>query len=326
MGLGRKAIRVLGLGAAAFAALYAYGRLAIRRFEDLEPESAGAPGNFLSIDGVRVHYVQAGQGPTVIFVHGWNGSTFSFRYTIPELARHYRVIAPDLIGFGYSERPAKGDYTVTAQVELLRGLMEQLGVEQAVVAGHSMGGAIVTSFALRYPERVSRLILIDAASVKEMRSAIRLGRFIAPLLPVFAPLMTNRYLFNRGTRSVVHDPAILTPEDLDGYFRPFRMKGHLRGLAQQMSQRGREDRIDPSQLPMPVLILWGEHDRVIPFERGEELAAEIPGARLEQIWSAGHLPLEEQPDVCNRLLEKFLDPGRAPGDPPVEAVRVETPG
>lgn len=326
MGRRRNAVRILGLTVAAFAGLYAYGRLAVRRVEDLEPESAGAPGGFLTINGVRVHYVEAGLGPPVVLVHGWNGSTFGFRYTIPELARRYRVIAPDLIGFGYSERPANGDYTVTAQVELLRGLMDQLGIEQAAVAGHSMGGAIAMSFALRYPERVSRLILIDAASVKEMRSAIRLGRFIAPLLPIFAAAMTRRALFDRGFRVAVHDPAILTPAFLDGHFRSFRMKGHLRGLAQQIAQRGREERIDPSRLTMPVMILWGEHDRVIPFERGEGLASEIPGARLEPIRSAGHLPLEEQPAVCNRLLEAFLDHDAAPLDARPVAVRIETPG
>jgi pimeloyl-ACP methyl ester carboxylesterase len=326
MGLRRNAIRLLGLTAAALAGLYAYGRVAVRRFEDFEPESAGAPGKFRTMNGVRVHYVEAGQGPAVVLVHGWNGSTFGFRYTIPELARHYRVIAPDLIGFGYSERPAKGDYTVTAQVELLRGLMDQFGVEQAAIAGHSMGGAIAMSFALRYPERVSRLILIDAASVREMRSAVRLGRFFAPLLSVFAPLMANRSLFDRGMRSAVHDPAILTPEVLDGYFRPLRMRGHLRGLAQQIAQRGREEPIDPSRLRMPVLVLWGEHDRLLSLVKGEELAAQIPTARLEVIRSAGHLPLEEQPVLCNRLLEEFLDPGQAPRDAHPAAVRIETPG
>ena len=142
MGQGHRRARLLALAGAAFAACSAYAWYATRRFEQLEPHSAGAPGSFLDIDSLRIHYVEAGQGPPVVLIHGWNASTFSFRYTIPELARHHRVVALDLKGYGYSGRPAKGDYSLTAQAELVRRLMDRLDIHRADVIGHSMGGAV----------------------------------------------------------------------------------------------------------------------------------------------------------------------------------------
>src|SRR3990172_12332306 len=164
MGLRDAARVLLPAAGAALAGYAAYAWYAQRRFEDLEPESAGAPGMFVDIDGVRVHYVEAGRGDPVVLIHGWNGSTFSYRHTIPELAQNHRVVALDLLGFGYSGRPARADYSVTAQVRLVAGLMDRLDIPSAVVAGHSMGGGIAMRLALSHPERVERLVLVDSVS------------------------------------------------------------------------------------------------------------------------------------------------------------------
>src|SRR3972149_999378 len=135
-----RALRRAGLAGGAFAGYAAYAWYAARRFEYLEPETAGAPGAFLDAGEVRVHYVEAGQGEPVVLIHGWNGSTFSFRYTIAELAQRYRVVALDLQGYGYSERPASGDYSLTAQARLVRQGMDRLGARKAAGGRHPQGG------------------------------------------------------------------------------------------------------------------------------------------------------------------------------------------
>jgi pimeloyl-ACP methyl ester carboxylesterase len=329
MALRRTATRLVALAAGALATAYAAGRYATARFEDLEPESAGAPGTFATVRGVRLHYIEAGRGPAIVLIHGWNGSTFAYRHVIPDLARQHRVIAIDLQGFGYSQRPANGDYSVTAQVELIAGLMDHLAIERADVAGHSMGGAISMSFALRYPERVSRLVLIDSASIAEMQRGKRLGRLLARVFPILALVFLHPPRMRlRALRIAVHDPAVLTPDMIEGHFRPMRMKGHLRGLAQQTAQRGLEAPIDPSHITHPTLILWGEHDRVIPSAQGTLLASRIPQSNLQLVRSAAHLPLEEQPGVCARLLVSFLaSPGPAPARSESKAgVRADTAG
>ena len=112
----------------------------------------------------------------------------------------------------------------------------------------------------------------------------------------------------------VHDPALVTPEMLEGHFRPLRVKGHMRAQSKQLSDRRKDPPYDPRQIRQPALILWGEHDRVVPLSTGLELAEQIPNAELAIIRSAGHLALEEQPVECNRLLVQFL--GRSAEETP----------
>jgi pimeloyl-ACP methyl ester carboxylesterase len=301
----RSAVKLAAAGA--LAAYPAYAWFANRRFESLDPRAAGAPGSFIEIDGHDIHYIDTGRGEPVVLVHGWNGSTFNFRYTIPELARRARVVAVDLLGFGYSARPRDADYSLTAQAERVRALMDRLGIARASVIGHSMGGGVALRLALAHPERVSRLVLADSVSVRRRTRGVRIGAAVAPLLPLLAPLTTHRRRFReRVLSSAVHDPALLTPEMMEGHFRPLRMRGHLRVLRQLVRDRRREPLVEPSSIRQPVLILWGEHDRWLSPSHGEELAALIPDARLLRVRGAAHLPLEEQPAWCNRELLKFL--------------------
>ena len=302
---------IAGLAAgAALAGLFAYARVAVRRFENLDPGSAGAPGAFLDVNGVRLHYLEAGRGEAVVLIHGLSASTFSFRHTIPELARYYRVVALDLKGAGYSDRPAEGDYSLGTQASLVERAMTRLGIERAAVVGHSLGGAVAMRLALQFPGRVTRLVLVDSAADGELRRSARLLSLLRPFVPIAALFTLHRPGFRRlSIRSVVHDPGHVTPAVVEGYFRPTRMKGHLRSLGALLADCRRDEPLRPEAIRQPTLILWGEHDRWLPLARGEDLAARIPGARLKVVPSAGHLPLEEQPAYCNTALVAFL---RAP--------------
>jgi pimeloyl-ACP methyl ester carboxylesterase len=298
---------LLSIGGLAAAGLWAYAWLDARRFEDLDPDAAPVPGGFLDVDRVRVHYVAAGRGAPVVLIHGLGASTFSYRYTIPELAQRHRVVALDLKGFGFSERSERDDYSLAAQARLVLGAMDRLGIQRAAVVGHSMGGAVAARVALAAPERVERLVLVDAATDRELERSAWLGPLLRPLLPVIALLTLHRRWFRRlSLRSAVHDPAHLTPEVLEGYIRPSRVRGTLRSMGALMAHHRRDKPIAYERIAAPTLILWGEHDRWIPPGRGEQLAARIPNARLRIVASAGHLPLEEQPEVSNKALLDFL--------------------
>lgn len=296
---------LVALASGALAGVGAFAWLARRNVEDLEP-GRDAPGFFIDLDGHAIHYVEAGQGDPVVLIHGWNGSTFGFRYTIPELAQRQRVVAIDLLGYGYSARPADGDYSVGAQAELVRRAMDRLGIARAAVLGHSMGGAIAMRFALDHPERVERLILLSSATVSEMTRARKRGLLLRPIMPLLTRAMLSRSMVRRGLRTAVHDPALLTPELVEGHYRPLRMKGHARASAKHMLDRTKDIPLEPAHIRAPTLILWGEHDRWIPIERGRELAQLIPNARLYIVRGAGHLLLEEEPEECSRELLKFL--------------------
>ena len=320
-----RALKIAGFAGLALGAYAAYAQYAIRKFEYLDPLDADAPGSYLDIDGTAIHYVEAGKGEDVVLIHGWNGSTFSFRYTIPELAQDFHVIALDLKGYGYSARSKDGDYSLTAQSEIVAQVMDRLGVKNAAVIGHSMGGAVATRLAIVHPEWVKKLVLVDTVTVTEQRRATRLGKLLRVVLPLGAPLLLHR----RGARrrvflSAVHDPAHVTPEVEEGYFRPLHMRGHLHALGRQLISRQSDQLESPEGISQPTLILWGEHDSWLRPEFGEILASQIPNAELKLVPSAGHLPLEEQPDFCNREILRFLREGEGP--PATKASEIETVG
>jgi pimeloyl-ACP methyl ester carboxylesterase len=306
----RRLLRVLSALLAALSAIFAFARVLAGRVERDDPRTAGAPGQFVEIDGNLIHYVGAGQGDAVILLHGVGGSTFTYRYTIPELARYFRVVAVDLLGCGYSARPPKGDYRLSTQARMICDLMDRLGIDRASVIGHSMGGPVAMRMALSYPERVSRLVLVSSATDEVLRRGARPARLFRPFMTVFGPaLWTNRRFRRWERRTAVHDPAHITDEVLEGHIRFSRMKGNMRAQSLTIAGWLSDPPFDSAQLAQPALVLWGEHDRWLPLDGGRELAESIPGARLEVVPSAGHMVLEEQPATSNRVLLDFLREG-----------------
>jgi pimeloyl-ACP methyl ester carboxylesterase len=297
--------KLLALAALAFAGLYGYALRRIREFEYLDLSDADVPGSYVDVQGSRVHYVEAGRGDPVVLIHGIFASTFSFRHTIPELAQQHRVVAFDLRGFGYTDMPEDADYSLSAQAQLVHDAMARLGIERAAVVGHSMGGDVAMRLALRYPDSVSRLVLVDSVTHHEM-SHRRSPRLVRPLLPLIAGLSLNTRSVRRGILSAVHDPAHVTDDVVAGYELPMRVKGRLRAFARLLAHRERDLPVEPERITQPALVLWGEHDRWIPVEHGEELAQRLPNARFVVVRSAGHLPLEEQPADVNKMLVDFL--------------------
>jgi pimeloyl-ACP methyl ester carboxylesterase len=139
-------------------------------------------------------------------------------------------------------------------------------------------------------------------------------------MPLAAPLLQLHGVRRRVFLSAVHDPAYLTPEIEEGYFRPLHMKGHFQSLGSQLTSRQGDQLESPEGITQPTLILWGEHDSWLRPEFGELLVGQIPNAEFKLVPSAGHLPLEEQPDFCNREVLRFLEDGEQPSEADVAEV------
>lgn len=293
---------------------WSYSRRAVRRWEDLDLATVEKPGRLISVDGVELHYTETGQGPPILLIHGLNGCTFSFRHLAPLLSDGFRVLALDLMGFGYSERPLHADYSLVAQARLVSGFLDALGIEKASVLGHSLGGAVAMHFAVMFPDRVEKLILVDSASDSETRRGVRSARLARPLLPVVAVFTIQNRRFRRmSLRSGFYDPALITPEVVEGYLTPTRIRGHLRSLGNLMVDRRRDPALDPAAITQPTLIIWGAADRWLPATHGRRLQALIANSRLVVIERAGHLVLEEQPEESARAIRGFLrDESAAP--------------
>jgi pimeloyl-ACP methyl ester carboxylesterase len=293
----------------ALGAVWSYSRRVVRRWEDLDLEEVEKPGRTVRVDGVDLHYVDAGNGASLLLLHGLGGSTFGFRHLIPILSPRFRVLALDLKGFGYSERPPDGDYSLTAQVRLVKGFLDALNIEQAAVLGHSLGGAVAMRLAVDFPERVERLILVSSASDRETRRGVRGAALLRPFLPIVGAFtLQNRWFRERSLRSGCYDPAYVTPEVMEGYLRPSRIRGYLRSLGRLMVDRKNDRPLDPSAIRQPTLIIWGESDRWLPPSRGWALQETLLDSRLVIVERAGHLVLEEQPEESARAISDFLRP------------------
>jgi pimeloyl-ACP methyl ester carboxylesterase len=308
--IGRRILLLGGLTAGAVAALWAYPRWLVRRSENLDLADVPKPGNTVALDGVGIHYVDEGQGPPLVLIHGLGGSICNFRYNIPVLSQHLRVVAPDLKGFGYSERPAAGDYSPTAQARLVAELMDRLGIPRAAVLGHSMGGAIALRLAATWPEKVDRLILVASAPPDRM-----VPRFVAsPPLPSFLRLGTALVLHQPRLREIVlrqgfYDPAFLSPEMVEEFRHIARIRGSTSCIVSILRDAAREQPLDLSRVSQPVLLLWGRHDRWPSLRVARWLADQIPDARLQVIERARHMVLEEQAEEANEAILAFLSGG-----------------
>jgi pimeloyl-ACP methyl ester carboxylesterase len=297
----RRALAVVAGAAVAAAAVFAYE----------EPvavfEAAGAAR--LRLQGVRsahvqagpwrLHYLEAGTGPPIVLVHGLGSSAaLEWGRLVGPLSRRYRVLAPDLPGFGESERPATADYSIRMQVDAVRAFMESVGVSRASVVGISMGGWIAARLAAGHPGMVERLVLVDAAGMKPDGPAIpaevllprdeegvrRLVAAVRHRAPVPPGFVARDILERRLAEEWVVRRALESMRDGDDW-----LNGTL----------GRAD--------MPVLVVWGRQDALIPVDYAEPLRSELKDARLEVLDGCGHVPVADCPEEFDRVLLAFLE-------------------
>lgn len=266
---------------------------------------------FAEVEGVRLHYQEAGlaDAPVIILIHGFTASTLVWSEVLLPIAEQgFRVIAPDLAGFGFSGKPRDGEYTIEWQARLIVGLMDSLGIERATLVGNSYGGAVAAICALDYPQRVERLVLVGAVSNDDVkkRLILRLGRspvvgdLISPLLLDLRWLVRQRMMRNRIRLKEINDHRF------EAHHRHLRTSSTQRA-ALRMLRRWRAERIrqEAHLIKQPVLLIWGEQDAEIPLAEGKFLHREIPHARLIVFRNCGHLPQEEYPQEFVEVVTGF---------------------
>ncbi len=268
---------------------------------------------FIDIAGLDVHYKQIGnQEPTLILLHGFLANLDSWQLVMGPLTSIGSVLAYDRPAFGLTERLLKWNganpYATQSQVELLIQLMDQLGIQQAILIGHSAGGTLATLVSLEHPERIRALILVDPAIYTQggNPTLIRLLGKI-PQVDRLAPLLIRRvqqWGLEFGKRAW-HDPSRLTPETLEKYLRPLQAENWDRGLWEFIKASQPVNLVSRlGELNMPVLIITGEDDRIVPTAESIRLAGEIPNASLVVIPRCGHVPQEEcSPEFLNAVFE-----------------------
>lgn len=274
---------------------------------------------YIDVSGVRSRYWQAGRdGPPVVLIHGLGASAEIWSANIGSLATRHRVYAPDLPGFGRTEKPGWMDYSPGAYSRFLLDFMTALGIERAALVGHSLGGGVALRAILDDTGRVDRLILLSSAGLgPDVSLPLRIASlpffdriFFKPPLPVF-----TRFLHR-----LVFDPPAITADFARLYYEMFfqpasvrAFTGILRTIATLRGARPgvlESIRAGLGTITAPTLILWGRQDRILPVSQALDAAGRIPGARLHILERCGHMPNVEYPGEFNRLVLEFLQEDR----------------
>jgi pimeloyl-ACP methyl ester carboxylesterase len=268
---------------------------------------------FIEVDGVRVHYQEAGQSdaPAMILIHGFAASNLVWSKVLLEIAENgFRVIAPDLLGYGYSDKPRQFDYTILRQAGMVVSLMKRLGIERGIVVGSSYGGAIAATIALDHPELVEKLILIGAVTNNKPTRYLLMRLFGSPIIgDILSPLVVGSRSLLRLRMKRVYDRHSweLDERRVDARHLPLRTRGAHRAIIRTV-RRWNAERIsrEAHLITQPTLVLWGDTDREVPLGDGERLHEEIPNSRLIVFRACGHLPHEEYPQAVIRLISEFV--------------------
>jgi pimeloyl-ACP methyl ester carboxylesterase len=267
---------------------------------------------FVEIDGVRLHYQEAGDvtAPPLLLIHGFASSTIVWSKVFLSLAdAGFRVIALDMLGYGYSGKPRKGEYTIASQARLTIDLLDRLRIKRATIVGSSYGGAVAATVALDYPTRVNKLVLVGAVSNNRPLAYKLMRVFSAPLVgDVVSPLLIGSRRLLRMRMKKVYDRHswVLDERRVDARHQPLRASRTQRAIVRTV--RGWDaERIsrDAHLIKQPTLLLWGENDFEIPLEDGECLHHKIAGSRLIVFLNCGHLPHEEYPEGFTQIVRDF---------------------
>lgn len=269
--------------------------------------------HFAEIDGIRIHFQQFGEKtePPIILIHGYTASVYVWKSVAPLLAQAgFCVIAIDLVGFGYSEKPAWFAYTIDAQARMIARFMDRFGIGQAVIVGSSYGGAVAATLALDYPARVEKLVLVDAVINDEVKKHPILRLAAVPGIgEIITPFLIDSTSFMRFRMHRTLSPAnqhMITKERVRFVQQPLtNAGGHRAALA--TSRNWRADRIeaDCHLINQPTLLIWGEDDQIIPIESGYKLFESILHSRLVVLKSCGHIPQEEKSTIFVDIVGKF---------------------
>lgn len=290
--------------------------------EELLATGAAPNATVVTVEGRRTVVATAGRSsdPALILVHGFGGSTFGWRHVMEPLAASgWYVVAFDLPGFGLAEKGWGQSYAHESQAGFLLAVMDQMNIQEAVIAGHSMGGNVVSWVAALAPERVRGLALIDAAIVSPSitrNTAAATALSLPPLRRATRILIRSAFTeatFGELLGSAFAVKSAATPATIRGYAAASRLPewdaallGIIRDASANMLPSSIGEIVDRPGTPIPTLILWGTDDSWVPLSAGESLRDALPAATYVVLPGLGHVPFEEDPEAFTQAMQEWL--------------------
>ncbi len=261
---------------------------------------------FVKVKGRQFHYQKYGSGKPLFLMHGFAGSTYTWRNVIPLLAQHYAVYAFDLPGFGLSDKSPESDYDLNAQAEAVVSFIKALNLPNTALAGHSMGGVIAGIATQLAPGSINKVILIDAGFYHGGPP-----EFFQKLFFPFDVIMARSF-YTRGVRSKslfssYFDKSMVTDEVIENYLKPARSPHAADVLVKMLRTAGSDSYEGIAQrIAVPTLLIWGKQDGVVPVSDADRLHGEIKGSQLVIIDQSGHMVQEEKPKQVAGAIRDFL--------------------
>jgi haloacetate dehalogenase len=271
-------------------------------------------------NGIRQHYLDAGSGPAVVLLHGFPETSYAWRYQIPILSKRFRVIAPDLRGYGETDKPA-GGYDKRNMAQDLVALLDHLEIDKIALVGHDRGARVATRFAKDHRERLDRLVVLDNVPTRVVAQSMnpQTARAYWFFLFHLVPDLPETLIQGREEQWLSHffsdwcySPHAISGEAFDTYVRAYRRPGAVRGAMADYRANAedvKQDLVDADvKIECPTMAIWGENFYAVGemFDMKAVWEGMASNLRAESIAQCGHLPQEEQPERVNELLCDFL--------------------
>ena len=274
----------------------------------LKQKHATEHSKFINIDGMQVHYQRLGKGHPLVLVHGFSGHTYNWRAWMEHLANDFDLIVMDLPGFGLTGPHPKADYSSEMSIQFLDDFLTKIGIDTFHLAGNSMGGGISWTYTLAHPERVKKLVLIDAGGYPK-KSKKNIAGFKILKYPIFHPLITTitpRSIIKQSLSGTYVDQSFVTEKEVDLYMDMIRRAGNRQVLIDRMKNLRTDKSALIKSIDKPTLVMWGDKDIIIPVENAHKFHKDIANAELIIYENVGHLPMDEVGEQSAEDVKKFL--------------------
>ena len=272
----------------------------------------GIQSNFISIDGIKLHYLCAGQGETVLLLHGWPTSAFLYRNMILPLSEKHQVIAIDLPGFGLSEKPSDVSYSLNFYNKIIDHFLTTLKIKKVNLVVHDLGGPIGLLWAVRHREKILRLIFLNTLVYKQFSWAVILFT-LAAKLPLVKNWLSSAAGIAFAFKIGVFNQENVTPEMLENYQATFQTRSARAALLKAATNVSLKafDEIEAGlpKFDIPVQLIYGEADRILPdvAKTMARLKEDLPQASIHPLPNCGHFLQEDQPIIISELILDFLN-------------------
>lgn len=268
--------------------------------------------NYVEPNGTKLHYLECGEGEAVLLLHGWPTSAHLWRSLMPILGRNKRAIALDLPGYGLSDKPLDVRYSFSYYERIIEDFLEALDISKVDLVVHDLGGPVGVLWAVRHPEKVRSLALLNTLVYPELSWAVKVFG-LAVRLPLLRDYMSSAAGLKFAMKFGVCRKEKITDEVMKGYIEPFQTKAARTGLlngAKGLSARGfREIGEKLPQFDVPVRLIYGEEDRILPdvADTMRRVKEDLPQAEITSIPNCGHFLQEDDPETVANLLAEFLN-------------------